>query len=69
MGPVRQNPKYIDTPWLGSKGRYGSFHLWIHMWPGEPVREKTFTRSMIQQLCKEDAMDNNEWRKLINGIE
>ena len=31
--------------------------------------EKTFTRSMIQQLHKEDATDRNEWRKLINDIE
>ena len=21
-----------DSLWLGSKGRYGSFHLWINVW-------------------------------------
>jgi len=21
-----------DTLWLGSKGKYGSFHLWIYVW-------------------------------------
>ena len=26
-----------DALWLGSKGRYGSFHLWINMW----VADKT----------------------------
>jgi len=25
-------PKCSDVLWLGSKGRYGSFHLWINMW-------------------------------------
>jgi len=25
-------PKCGDAVWLGSKGRYGSFHLWINMW-------------------------------------
>jgi len=24
-------PKCSDAQWLGSKGRYGSFHLWINM--------------------------------------
>jgi len=22
-------PRFGSAPWLGSKGRYGSFHLWI----------------------------------------
>jgi len=27
-----------DAPWLESKGRYGSFHLWINVWvPGKTV--------------------------------
>jgi len=25
-------PKCSDALWLGSEGRYGSFHLWINMW-------------------------------------
>jgi len=25
-------PKCGDALWLGSKGRYGSFHLWISVW-------------------------------------
>jgi len=25
-------PKCVDALWLGSKGRYGSFHLWINVW-------------------------------------
>jgi len=25
-------PKCDDALWLGSKGRYGSFHLWMDMW-------------------------------------
>ena len=25
-------PKCGDALWLGSKGRYGSFHLWINVW-------------------------------------
>ena len=24
-------PKYGDALWLGSKGRYGSLHLWINV--------------------------------------
>jgi len=26
------HPKCRDALWLGSKGSYGSFHLWINMW-------------------------------------
>jgi len=25
-------PKCGDALWLGSKGRHGSFHLWIYVW-------------------------------------
>jgi len=25
-------PKCGDALWLGSKGRHGSFHLWINVW-------------------------------------
>jgi len=32
-------PKCGDALWLGSKGRYGSFHLWINVWvAGKTVR-------------------------------
>jgi len=34
-------PKYIDAPWLRSKGRYGSFHLWINLWINVQVAGKT----------------------------
>jgi len=29
---IEYQPKCGDAPWLGSKGRYGSFHLWINVW-------------------------------------
>ena len=25
-------PKCVGALWLGCKGRYGSFHLWINVW-------------------------------------
>jgi len=29
-------PKNSDSLWLGSKGRYGSFHLWINVCVADP---------------------------------
>ena len=30
--------KCDDALWLGSKGRYGSFHFWMHVWREWPVK-------------------------------
>jgi len=32
MGRVEYQPKCGDALRLGSKGKYGSFHLWINVW-------------------------------------
>jgi len=39
-------PKCGDALRLGSKGRYGSFHLWINVW----VAGKT-VRSLVNNTC------------------
>jgi len=36
-------PKCGDAPWLGSKGRYGSFHLWRNVWVAGELCDSSLT--------------------------
>jgi len=30
-------PKCGGAVWLGNKGKYGAFHLWINMWVADKI--------------------------------
>ena len=40
--------KYGDALWLGSKGRYGSFHLYINVWVAGKLCDPSLTRAISE---------------------
>ena len=53
-------PKCDEALRLGSKGRYGSFHLWINVWVAgfylPPTRDPLLTRAIPERLRDEQLI-------------
>jgi len=46
----------IDAVRLGSKGRYGSFHLWIDMWVAGKLCDPLLAHAIPERLSDESLM-------------
>jgi len=55
---ISTGPKFGDDLRMGSKGRYGSFHLWINVW----VRCKTMLcdPSLIRAIPKRSVVSQTQ---------